>query len=176
MATRLDFLKNYIDSLRKIRRHKNYLYNLQILGLTCFPNDTEHKALIFRIQGDLFQYIRYDFKQESNLPIKINFSEKRKSFKKYSINNEIKRTLRYTYKYVRKHNLESLVYPKGHPLTVLTPIMLSVGDDVEIIRNVLTNNIHPYTLARLVNEGYDRSVVADLTSSLTDSLINKTYL
>ena len=175
MVTRLDFIKNYFDSTRKIRRHKNYLYHLQVLGLTCIPNN-DYKALIFRIQGDLFQYVRYDFKQETQLPIKLFFSEKRKSFRKYSINHEIKRTLKYTYKYVVKHKIENLVYPKGHPLTVLTPIMISVGDDIEIIENVLTNQIHPYTLARLVHDGYDRNLIADVTSSLNDTLITKTYL
>lgn len=176
MATRFEMLKNYVNSVRKIRKNSNYLYNLQILGLTCFPNNENQKALIYRIEGDIFKYVRYDFKQSSDAPVKIFFSETKPVVKRYSVENEIKRTLKYVYKYVKKHDIENLVYSKGHPLTVLTPIMLSVGDDIEIIKNALNNNIHPYTLAKMVQQGYSRDIIFEAILYLNDDLITKTYL
>lgn len=176
MAGFIETKINYFNSLKKIKKHKNYAYYLQVLGLTWFPVQGENTAVIFRIEDNFFQQIPYDFKQPSELPLKIFFSEKRQPrFKKYSIKKEVTRTLKYVYKYIKQHDIENLVYSQGHPLPTLTPIMLSTGDDIKLITAVLENNIHPYTLAMLINQNIDRETVLEIVDSLSDSMINKIY-
>lgn len=177
----MNFIKitlNNIQSYRKINKNKDYVYYLQVLGLSWMPTLGKFHPVIYRIENIDFKHIRYDFATPSEEPLKIHFSEKQSlTFRrKTSIKHEIKRTIKYLNNYVVKHSLGKLVYPEGHPLTVLTPIMLSVGDQPEIIRNVLQNKIHPYTLALLVAQKYTLKDIEEITGSLTDEYVNKIYL
>lgn len=171
-----DIKINYFNSLKKINKHKNFAYYLQTVGLTWFPVDGENKAVIFKIEDNFFQYIPYDYRNPTTLPLKLNFSENKLSNRKYSIRREIKRTLKYVYRYSRRNKIEELVYSKGHPLTILTPIMISTGDDIELIKLVLNNNITPYTLAKLTYLGLPRETIVEAVTSLSENMINKIYM